>query len=211
MPKPKQRRERQLSPVLHIYCEGAKTEPYYLEDYIRKRFPGTKLIRVEKTPKTTPRQLVEVAHEKLRCAPEGDVVWVVYDREGPTKYSDSLHADARQKAGGKVQIALSNVCFEVWLLLHFQSTCGAHDSCDDLLRRSRLKEHIPGYDKANRREYSSEEIARARKNAERVNESTKCGANPDWTQPHQWNPYTDVHKLLDAIDEFGKKYCSRSP
>jgi hypothetical protein len=211
MPKPRQRRERQLCPILHIYCEGAKTEPFYLEDYIRKRFPGTKLIRVEKTSKTTPRQLVEVARDKLRCGPEGDVVWVVYDREGPAKYSDSLHADARQKAGGKVQIALSSVCFEVWLLLHFQATCGAHDSCDDLLRRSRLKEHIPGYDKANRREYSAEEIARARQSAERLNESTRRGANSDWTQPHQWNPYTDMHKLLDAIDEFGKKYCSRSP
>lgn len=209
MPKRKQRRERQLSPVLHIYCEGAKTEPFYLEDYIRRRFPGTKLIRIEKTPKTTPKQLVEVALEKLDCSPKGDVVWVVYDREGATKYPDSHHADARQKAGGNVRIALSNVSFEVWLLLHFQSTCGAHDSCDDLLRRSRLKEHVPGYDKAIRREYSDEEIARARHNAERMNEATKHGANPEWTQPHQWNPYTDVHKLLDAIDDFGRKYCSR--
>ena len=211
MPKPKQRPARKLSPVLHILCEGTKTEPYYLGQYIHEHFPGTKLIRIEKTPKRAPKELVAAAREILRCAPEGDIAWVVYDRESPTKYSDSLHAAARQKAGGKVQIALSNVCFEVWLLLHFQGTCKAHDSCDDLLQRSRLKELIPDYDKANRRRYSEDEINFARQNAKQMNESTKRGANADWTQPHQWNPYTDVYKLLDAIDQFGGTYCTRPP
>ncbi len=211
MPKPKQRQERQLSPVLHIFCEGAKTEPLYITAYIQKHFPGTKLIKIEPTKKTTPKQLVKEALGCKKCAPEGDVVWVVYDREGPTKYPDALHADARQNAGDKVHIALSNVCFEVWLLLHFQSTCAPHDSCDDLLSRSRLKEHIPNYDKADRREYSDTEIAAARQHAERLNACTQRGADASWTQPHQWNPFTDVHKLLDAIDEFGEMNCSRKP
>lgn len=207
MPKRKQRRERELRPVLHIFCEGTKTEPYYLERYIRNRFPGTKLIRVEKTFKTTPRELVDEARKTLRDAPDGDIAWVVYDREAPTEYVDSLHAAARQKAGKKVQIALSNVCFEVWLLLHFQPTCKAHNSCDDLLQRSRLKKLISGYDKRIRWEDFEEKIEYARQNAKRMNKLTKRGANPKWTQPHQWNPYTDVYKLLDAIDEFGKKHC----
>lgn len=209
MPKQKTRRPEQLKPVFHIFCEGAKTEPNYLNDYIGRKFLGTKLIKVEKTAKTTPKQLVEVAVEKLQSSPKGDIVWVVYDREGETKYSDFLHAEARQNAGKKVHVALSNVCFEVWLLMHFQATCAAHTNCDDLLKNSDLKKHIPNYEKAERREYSDKEIANARMNAERMNKATQKGANPAWTQPHQWNPYPDVHKLLDAIDDFGDKYCTR--
>ncbi len=209
MPKRNKRPQQELRPRFHIYCEGAKTEPFYFERYIQKRFPGAKLIKIEPTKKNTAKQLVQVACKAQKSAPAGDIFWVVYDRECPGKYSDALHAEARQKAKGKVEVAISNVCFEIWLLLHFQPTCKAHDCYDDLRAHSPLKKYIPNYDKADRREYSDEEIAQARQHAERMNESTKRGANPEWTQPHQWNPYTDVHKLLDAIDEFGKKNIER--
>ena len=214
MPRRIKRPQQELRPHFYIYCEGSKTEPFYLNQYIQKRFPGTRLIEIVPTKKSTARELVREACKAIKRpkkeSPKGDVFWVVYDRECPAKYADSLHVTARQIARGKVNIALSNVCFEVWLLLHFQPTCKAHDSYDDLRAHSRLTEHIPGYDKASRREYT-EEIARARQHAERMNASTKSGADREWTQPHQWNPYTDVHKLLDAMDEFGRKHIERKP
>lgn len=212
MPKQKVRPQRPVKPIFHIFCEGEKTEPNYLNGYIRKRFPGTRLIIVEKTDKNTPREIVGAALDAQARAESWDVFWAVYDREGKTKYSDELHAQAKKDAGSKIQIALSNVCFEVWLLLHFQDSAAAYDCCKDLLKRSDLKnKHIKDYDKSHNREYSDGEISRARQNAARMNRRTKDCANPEWTQPHQWNPYTDVHKLLDAIDKFGKKNCSRSP
>ena len=123
----------------------------------------------------------------------------------------ALHAGARQKAGKQIHIAISNICFEVWLLLHFQETVAHYSSCDDLLKRSSLKKkHIRNYGKANKRAYSPTEIALARKRAEHMNDQTKHGANPAWTQCHQWNPYTDVYKLLDAIDAFGDKYIQQN-
>lgn len=73
--------------------------------------------------------------------------------------------------------------------MHFQPTCAAHDSFDDLLKKSRLKERLPDYDQANRRRYSDEEIAQARKNAERMNENTKRGAArviPIAPPPSRW-------------------------
>lgn len=211
MPKLKKREKQELKPRLHIFCEGEKTEPNYLNWYIGGVFPGTKLIIVEETKKNTPVQLVEEALKAKTKEPDGDIFWVVYDREGQTKYPDAFHADARQKAGKQIHIAISNICFEVWLLLHFQKTVAAYSNCADLLKKSKLKkEYIKDYDKANKRHYSPSEIASAREYAKHMNNQTKKGANPAWTQCHQWNPYTDVYKLLDAIDEFGNKYIRQA-
>jgi len=203
MPKPRNRPQQQLKPVFHIFCEGEKTEPNYLSQYIRQKFPGMTLIKVEKATKYTPVQLVEEALVSKQKEPDGEVV---YDREGTTKYSDALHTEARQKASTHIKIALSNVCFEVWLLLHFQATVAPYSNYEDLKRRSQLKKHIPNYEKADKREYSDAEITAARKNAKRMNTTTKAGADRSWQQCHQWNPYTNVYELLDAVDAFGHNH-----
>ncbi|MEI7947599.1 MAG: RloB family protein [bacterium] len=211
MPKPKkQGHPLSLKPLFHIFCEGAKTEPNYLKSYIEKKFPGTTLIVVEKSEKSTAVQLVEEAreHKKRHAGIPNDVFWVVYDRENPTKYDDSLHAEARITArDNNINIALSNVCFEVWLLLHFRTSSAAYMNCADLLKNSDLKKiYIKDYDKADRRDYSDAEIKAARKNAKHMNQQTINGADSKWNNPHQWNPYTNVHELLDAIDAFGKEH-----
>ncbi len=209
MPKNRTVQKKELRPRLHIFCEGEKTEPNYLQGYIESHFPGTKLSPVRKTDKNTPVQLVEVAiaAKKSISNPPGDQFWVVYDREACNKYPDALHAEARAKAeSGGINIVLSNVCFEVWILLHFQATVAPFDSYSDLRKNSKLTKHIQGYDKGEKRLFSDDEVRAARKNAAKLNSQTIAGANPEWTHPHQWNPYTDVHALLDAIDDFGKKY-----
>ena len=133
--------------------------------------------------------------------------WVVYDRESMVKYSPELHDQARSKATSKgINIAFSNVCFEVWILLHFLPTAAPYDSYDDLRTRSRLREHIPDYDKGEKREFSLDEVSAARNNAARMNEQTIAAANRSWNKEHQWNPYTDVYKLLDAMDKHEEEH-----
>jgi hypothetical protein len=209
MPKKRKRQQRDLKPRLHIFCEGEKTEPNYLNGYIERCFPGTRLTVVEKTDKNTPVQLVEeaVSAKRNRDSLGTDQFWVVYDRESVVKYSPELHDEAMDKASANgIKIAFSNVCFEVWILLHFQETVPAYDCCADLLHRSRLKKHIPGYDKGDKREFSEQEVSAARKNAKHLNKQTIAAADRSWNKEHQWNPYTDVYKLLDAMDKHQKKY-----
>lgn len=207
MPRPRGGQQRGLKPRLHIFCEGEKTEPNYLNGYIERCFPGTRLTVVEKTDKNTPVQLIDAAIAAKKRNPDGDKFWVVYDRESTVKYSAELHDRARSKAESKgINIAFSNVCFEVWILLHFQQAAPpACDSYEDLRARSKLREYIPGYDKGDRREFSQEQVDAARKYAVRMNEQTVAAANREWNKEHQWNPYTDVYKLLDAMDEFEEK------
>lgn len=206
MRKCEKRPIRRLLPVLHIFCEGSKTEPNYIEHY-KDLFCKEKRssIVVEKTDKTTPVQLVETAVQLKNSSASGkdDEFWVVYDRESPVKYGEKFHQEARDKAAANgIHIALSNVCFEVWLLLHFQSTCAACNTCDELTGRKDFKTHFPMYEKGSACTYTKKEIMTARVNAEKLNERTINAADKSWKVPSMWNPYTDVHKLLSAIDAF---------
>ena len=197
---------RQLRPVLHIFCEGAKTEPNYIEHYKDLFCRGyAASIVVKKTDKTTPVQLVEEAVQLKNSSQVSgdDEFWVVYDRESPVKYDEKFHQKARDNAAANgIHIALSNVCFEVWLLLHYQPTCAACNTCEDLIGRKDFKKHFPSYEKGAECVFTAEQVANARRNAERLNKRTIDGANKDWDVPSLWNPYTAMYKLLDAIDSF---------
>ena len=180
MPKPNKRPKQELKPVLHIFCEGAKTEPNYLNGYLERFFSANrrlKVVAIENTKKNTPKQLVEVAIEKKKTCPEGDFFWTVFDRESEQKYPDKLHAEAYNNAkGNNISIALSNVCFEAWLLLHFINSSAAYNSFDDLRTNSPLRAKcrdrgIKDYDKGDKaifNKLTDDEIKTARINAKRI-------------------------------------------
>lgn len=215
MPKKRNVQNIDLSPVLHIYCEGEKTEPIYIKNYINKKFPGDrrKRVIVEPTRKNTPVQLVDVAvnHKQSNDCPDHDVFWVVYDRESVTKYPEKLHAAAWKKAAKHgVNIAISNVCFELWIYLHFQSNTATFSSYDNFTSHSNFKKHlsnfgIDNYEKGSTllvKNLTDEKIEYARNQAAAMNASTSCCAPIGKTLPYQLNPYTNVHELLGAIDSF---------
>lgn len=204
MPKKRKQIVRELRPVLHIFCEGAKTEPHYFDQYIRRFAKSPSRICIERTKKNTPVQLVQEA--KKMCGRSNvlkeDVFWVVFDRESEQKYPEALHDQARQLAQANgIHIALSNVCFEAWLLLHRRETCPACNCCEELTSRKEFREAFPKYAKGVEILFAKSEIDKARVRAYAMNLRTKSGADPSWTVPSKWNPYTDVGCVLDAIDE----------
>ncbi len=215
MPKPRGAANKPVKPILHIFCEGEKTEPNYLNGYLGKFHPGNRrlnIIKVEKTKKNTPVQLVNEAIKKKKASLSSDCFWVIYDRESPLKYSDSLHKNAFDKADSKqINIAITNVCFEVWLLLHFVEVSAPYISCDDLLKNSplktKLKENgITKYEKSDTTIFPilEDHIQTAKKRAKKMNSTTIKGSYN--SEPYKLNPYTNVYMLLDAIDKFVKKY-----
>lgn len=217
MPKPRRGRgkAKEVKGVLRIYCEGAKTEPNYIQGYLNKYHPANrtlKVVKVESTKKNTPVQLVEEAEKKKKSAEStpNDEYWAVYDRERIAKYSNELHRKTLDKANAKgINVALSNVCFEVWILLHFIDVRASYSDCDDLIKRSPLKSElkkvgIDDYDKSDSNifEVLSENITVARKRALAMNSSTLQASPETEYDPHKLNPYTGVYKLLDAVDRF---------
>jgi RloB-like protein len=213
---PKQRKPSDQKPLkrLRIFCEGEKTEPNYLNGYLAMLDNGARrrVIQIEPTEINTPVQLVDAAIslKKSSSSLPQDEFWVVYDRESVTKYPDALHAKARQKADRSgIKIAICNVCFEYWLLIHFIETDAPYANFDDLINNSALKAEIKkecgcDYDKSARAIFGcvKDRIPEARKRARRLNAQGMNAADPNKSEPHQINPYVGIVDLLDAIDAF---------
>ena len=219
MPKKRKVSKKDVRAVFHIICEGEKTEPnyidYYIKNYCRGRFGMqahriklNKVFNIAKTNKTDPLSLVKVAIEAQCRLPQGDVFWCVYDREAENAISEKAHEKARIEAVcHDIKIALSSVCFEVWLLLHKQETCAHYISYEDLAKRSRLKSYYKNYQKGDRILFSDEEIDCARIRARKMNNIT-ASSHPAKVPCCRLNPYTDFYLLLDDIDAFFKECCA---
>lgn len=214
MPKKRSSQTRLVLPVFRIFCEGEKTEPLYIKGYIKHFHPEKRnLIVVENSNKNTPIQLVDAAIDAKKDGNNGDIVWVVFDRESETKYSHELHAKARHKANThNIEIAFSNVCFEYWLLLHFTYTTAAYSSCEHLLKRSVFKKKlneagISDYEKgfANLFDTLKDYIPNAFENADRLKKQAVSTANPGRLAPHYLNPYVDTHEMFIDIQNFIEK------
>ena len=169
-------------------------------------------IVVEKTRKNTAVQLVEeaISFKKSSNSLPEDEFLVVYDRESVAEYSDDLHAKAREKANkAGINIALSNVCFEYWLLVHLVDTDAPFSCYDDLIKTSALRAEIQAqcgrdYDKAMGSIFGllKSRLPDARERAKRLNAKGLQTAAAGRDQPHHINPYVGVVDLLDAIDAF---------
>lgn len=109
-----------------------------------------------------------------------------------------------------MSVAFTNVCFEQWLILHYDYSEKGYVSFDNLKDDSKLNEYcrnvgLSKYDKAENSfsEISLSKVEVARKNAIRLRKSMYA-ANDVNTPIYRLNPYTDFDLLLDAIDEFLK-------
>jgi RloB-like protein len=75
---------------------------------------------------------------------KGDQVWVVFDRDQHERFEDAMSLCERQG----INVARSNPCFEIWLILH-------HEDCHKPLTRheaqSRLQQLCPEYDRDGRK------------------------------------------------------------
>lgn len=213
---PKARKPSKLKPLktLKIFCEGEKTEPNYLKGYIATLDNETRksVVEVQKTRKNTAIQLVDEAIKAKKSSdslPE-DEFWVVYDRESVAKYTDDLHARAFNKAeGAGVHVALCNVCFEYWLLLHFVNTEAPYQHYDDLRKNSALNDEVKklcgcDYDKSSASIFAEikDKISEARKRGVKLNARGKASAKVGKDKPYHINPYVGIVDLLQAIDDF---------
>ncbi|HTX37556.1 MAG TPA: RloB family protein [Bryobacteraceae bacterium] len=175
-------------------CEGQVTEPEYFRD-IRQTERG--LIELEIVPAGKPKSVVERAaqmkkeseRQASRHRDENllyDHVWCVFDID-----EHPLVAEAKQQArDNSIELAVSNPCFELWFLLHFQDQ-GAHIERDKV--QSLCRRHMPGYKKSppcdTLRPYQGEAINRATQLEKRQASRRNEGGNPS----------TGVHRLIQQI------------
>jgi len=191
------RRRRPLRaprPRFLIVCEGIITEKCYFNDV---RHVERSLIDLQIEPGGTPKAIVERAVERKREADgkarklkddnqKYEEVWCVFDID-----EHPLIAEAKDQARANgIELAISNPCFELWALLHFQDQ-NAHIARDKVQRLCRR--HMPGYEKRLSYETLKPKYSDALKRAEDLekwhNSRGTAGANPS----------TMVHTLVQRI------------
>jgi hypothetical protein len=187
---------RQPKQRILIVCEGRVTEPTYFRDLRQEaRNPRVELVIARETG--VPLTVVEIA-VRLRSDAASDArrqrddnllydqVWAVFDVD---EHSHLDRAKALARENG-IELAVSNPCFELWALLHFQEQ-RAYIERQPL--RMLLQRHLPGYDKVlafvRLHPAYSDAVRRAEdlnRDSERQNESGR-------------NPTTGVYRLTTVI------------
>jgi hypothetical protein len=194
----RKRRRPTIQPGFRILvlCEGEVTEPRYFRNL--RNDLQTSLVEVEieghgAGPKTLVERAVLRKKESDRYARKEqeaylayDEIWCVFDVDEHAKLADAR----RQARDNGIELAVSNPCFELWALLHFQSQTAY---LERQAARSRLKAHLPGYDKDlpfERLRASYEEAVRRAAHLESRCEEKGCPGD---------NPSTGVHRLTEHI------------
>lgn len=197
--------------LLVIACEG-ETEIIYFEalrNYITLRNLSIHVLpkqNRDSNPKAVFDQLDEFA-KSLAPEPQ-DELWIVIDRD---KWTDQMLSEVAQYCSQKenMKLAVSNPCFELWLLLHFEEIESLTDS-----EIQQLKEN-----KRNSKRGDPELVKRMRKNMKsfskknfntgilmdkisKANErAKKLDKNPQARWPEEIG--THVYKIIESIRLLG--------
>lgn len=132
------KRTTETTPVrktFRIYSEGKSTEPVYV-DAIKRLPEFAEVISIDIVVErmgAAPMTLVEAARDdKRKDSLDIDHYWCVFDVESP-KPHPHLHRAQQMARDNGIQLAVSNPCFELWLVLHLQDQT-AHLTTDDAIR-----------------------------------------------------------------------------
>lgn len=190
-----------------IVSEGSRTEPNYFRE-IRSAF-RLHTANVEVRPSelgTAPIQVVQYAKELFENGDRHkniqqrafEQIYAVFDRDDHGSYHDALalseqlngklRNDARQPV--VFQAIASVPSFELWLLLHYEDIqIPLHR--DEVM--SRLKRHIPGYEKGSGTAYAitNEHLAVATARAERLAQRFSARTDPE--------PFTAIAELVQRL------------
>ncbi|MGH3680536.1 MAG: RloB family protein [Natronosporangium sp.] len=167
-----------------IYCGGVRTEPDYF-DGLRERFRrGSVTIKIRQEGIAPVALVRAAAGYRERSSSSFDDVWCVVDVD---RFDlDIALAEAYRR---NVRLAVSNPCFELWLLLHHADCRAFCRDCAEVERR--LRKHVPGYDKA-QLDFGHF--------AEGVGDAVKRARDLDRTgAEHRRNPSTSVWRLVERI------------
>ena len=192
------RRERR---VIRILTEGKITEPSYLTAWARHYRHSVSL----SLPASgmAPETLVDHATQHMRRRRRSrrgyqdfDEIWCVFDIDQHPNVPTAIH-NARQSG---IEVAVSNPCIELWLVLHVDDQTAYIDRRNIQRRANELQltsgKRIP--DSAWNKLFDEFETARHRA---RALDQRHAGNG----SPPRSNPSTDIWRLVDRIRSAGNR------
>lgn len=129
--------------TFYLFCEGRNTEPHYFRSLKRKYVDP--LIQIVPEPAAgVPFTIAQKSVEKCNALGKGakrkkvrqsyqkaDEVWAIFDRDEHPRFEEAK----KLCLDNNVNIAVSDPCFELWLVLHIQEfdrPCNRHEIQDVL-------------------------------------------------------------------------------
>lgn len=109
---------RQYRRIIRVLTEGKVTEPGYIR-MLERRYLD---VKIEIDPKDTgvPLTLVHLAREyqkqNKKRNPDYDEIWCIFDIDQHPNIEQAIQ-EARDSG---IHVVISNPCFELWLVLHYQ-------------------------------------------------------------------------------------------
>ena len=201
MRRTRQTKPRGLKPVIIVLCEGEKTEPSYLAGVFRGTSHRDDYVFIPRKPRDhSPLGIVRAAcKEKKRALADKisakDIhVWAVFDRDGHQHIPEAFN----MAVANRIKVAFSNVCFEQWVLLHYEATQKSFTNCDGLVSYIKSN-HDSSYEKdVYCYERLGDKVQTALNNSEWLMNQVAVDISrgmPVW----EINPYTDVHELISFL------------
>ena len=187
-----------------IVCEGEKTEPNYFHGFRKEHRLQKELFDVVSGKDghgNDPANLVKFAKEKKKKLDKDakeygfkdHQVWCVFDRDRHPDIDQAIN----QAYDNKINIAFSNPCFELWLLIHFHEQT-SHIEREDAERK--LGDYIPDYEKGMKDIYdkTNQDQMTAVKRAEDLRKMHDDKNDPNLVL-QDCNPVTTVDKLIGEL------------
>ena len=185
-----------------VVTEGEKTEPIYLKALRNRLKLNAADIHIINAPGTDARTIVEEAisqrDQRKRDAKHGctvpyDSVWAVFDTERADT-NPKLHDALQLAKSRKINVALSNPCFEFWILLHDELTTALFMNCAEVIRRIKINFN-PGYNKSDLDVFEYlDKIPEAVRNSEYCRKHHSAAGTDG-------NPSTDVDLLVRELND----------
>jgi hypothetical protein len=174
---------RQPRRQIVILCEGVQTEPNYIAALAR-RMSNTAAI-IPRTQHTDPEGLVREGLARLRADRGIERLFVISDCDTHANLNDAIGLASNTIIRSKrVELIISDPCFEAWLISHFEY-CRAPLTPAAAL--AKLRQLYPEYDKADAgcMDALVDRIDVALQNADRANADVAqtAGRNPSSTMP----------------------------
>jgi hypothetical protein len=192
---------RRTRKTLLVFCEGERTEPEYLnalklEPAVRE--VAAVEIRVAPAnsgavPLTLVRRAVEARSRAVSENDEIDEFWCVFDVEWPVNHPNLAEAMALAEAN-EIGVAISNPCFEVWLILHLKEHGAWLDNDQaEKLRHQLDKPTDKGIAPAKYMPHIGKAASRAAKLEERHQRNGTYFPND--------NPSSGMHRLIASVQQ----------
>ena len=195
----------QLKKRILILCEDEKSSLLYFKGFKKDEEFKRKLqaidIEVYHPHNYSPVGLFEEAKEKIKKAKAEknpyDETWLVFDKDGHQNI-EHVYEAIRQSKSKIIKIAISNICFEYWVLLHFEYTTKGFKNYDEIEKYLNKKKYFDKYAKKDDYfPFLKEKLEQAINHNKKLFESLKD--EPDFHKPYNLFAYTNIFELIKSI------------